>query len=64
MASVPLPTVKDILGHKDIQTTLKYSHLAPNHIQMAIEKGSLGHLFSGTGSKTGSSGKAEEVKTA
>ena len=64
MASVPLPTVKDILGHKDIQTTLKYSHLAPNHIQTAIEKGSLGHLFSGTGSKTGSGGKAEEVKTA
>ena len=63
-ANVEILTIKDILGHKDIQTTLKYAHLAPSHIQTAIEKGSLGHLFSGTGSKTGSSGKAEEVKTA
>ena len=63
MASVPLPTVKDILGHRDIQTTLKYAHLTPSHIQAAIEKGSLANLFSGTGSKTGSGRKAEEVKT-
>ena len=63
MAGVPLPTIKDILGHRDIQTTLKYAHLSPSHIQNAIEKGSVGHLFSGTGSKTGSKEKREEVKT-
>ena len=64
MAGVPIPTVKDILGHKDIQTTMKYAHLSPSHIQASIEKGSVGHLFSGTGTKTGSSEKAEDVKTA
>ncbi|MEC4680664.1 MAG: tyrosine-type recombinase/integrase, partial [Nitrospirota bacterium] len=60
MAGVPLPTVKEILGHRDLQTTLKYSHLSPGHIQTAIEKGSLAHLGIGTGSKTGSDGKADE----
>ena len=54
MAGVPLPTVKEILGHRDLQTTLKYSHLSPGHIQTAIEKGSLALLGIGTGTKTGS----------
>ena len=54
MAGVPLPTVKEILGHRDIQTTLKYAHLSPGHIQAAIEKGSLANLELATGSKTGS----------
>ncbi len=54
MAGVPLPTVKEILGHRDIQTTLKYAHLSPGHIQAAIEKGSLANLELQTGSKTGS----------
>ncbi len=50
MAGVPLPTVQQILGHRDIQTTLRYSHLAPSHIQAAMDKGSLVHLGFGTGS--------------
>ena len=54
MAGVPLPTVQQILGHRDIQTTLRYSHLSPSHIQAAIEKGSIAKLGIGTGSKTGS----------
>ena len=54
MAGVPLPTVKEILGHRDIRTTLKYAHLAPSHIKEAIQQGSLSHLGIGTGSKTGS----------
>ena len=54
MAGVPLSTVKEVLGHRDIQTTLRYAHLAPSHIQAAMEKGSLGRLGIGTGSKTGS----------
>ena len=60
MAGVPLPTVKEILGHRDLQTTLRYAHLSPGHIQTAIEKGSLAHLRFGTGSKTGSALKMEE----
>jgi len=40
MGGVPLVTVKEILGHKDIQTTLKYSHLSQSHIHEAVEKAS------------------------
>ena len=42
MAGVDLVAVKDILGHRDIQTTLRYSHLAPGHLREAVNKGSLG----------------------
>ena len=52
MAGVPLTTVKEILGHRDLQTTLRYAHLSTGHIQTAIEKGSLSHLGIGTGTKT------------
>jgi len=63
MAGVPLPTVKEILGHRDLQTTLRYAHLSPGHVQAAIEKGSLAHLGIGTGSKTGSALEVEESET-
>jgi integrase len=67
MAGVPLVTVKDILGHRDIQTTMKYAHLSPDHIKAAIEKGSLAHLEmkteAGTVTKTVTSEKAESAKT-
>ena len=64
MAGVPLPTVKEVLGHRNIQTTLRYAHLAPSHIQAAMEKGSLANLELGTGSKTGSDVKSrDEEKT-
>jgi integrase len=45
MAGVDLVSVKEILGHKDIQTTLRYSHLDPRHLHAAINQGS----FLGTG---------------
>jgi integrase len=62
MAGVPLPTVKEVLGHRDIQTTLRYAHLAPSHIQAAMEKGSLANLGIGTGSRTGSDVTGSEEK--
>ena len=40
MAGVDLVSVKEILGHRDIQTTLRYSHLDPRHLQAAISQGS------------------------
>lgn len=38
MNSVDLPTVKKLMGHSDIQTTMIYAHLAPDHLADAVEK--------------------------
>ncbi len=37
MKGVDLTTIKELLGHKDIKMTLRYSHLAPSHIRNAVE---------------------------
>ena len=40
-------SVKSLLGHRNIETTMRYSHLSPNHLQQAVNRGSLGdHLMS------------------
>ncbi len=36
MAGVDLTTIKELLGHKDIKMTLRYSHLAPAHKLKAV----------------------------
>jgi site-specific recombinase XerD len=38
MNGVDLPTVKEILGHREIEMTLRYSHLAPSHKAKAMEQ--------------------------
>lgn len=38
MAGVDLNTVRELLGHADIQMTLRYAHLAPEHKARAVEK--------------------------
>jgi len=43
MSGADLPTVKKILGHQEIEMTLRYSHLAPAHKAKAVEK--LGEIF-------------------
>jgi integrase len=38
MNGVDIRTVQDLLGHKSITMTMKYSHLAPDHRMAAVEK--------------------------
>ncbi|MHB8327948.1 MAG: site-specific integrase [bacterium] len=37
MKGIDLTTVKELLGHKDIKITLRYSHLSQVHIKKAVE---------------------------
>ena len=36
MAGIDLPTVKELLGHKSIAMTLRYTHLSIDHKQRAV----------------------------
>jgi hypothetical protein len=38
MAGVDLPTGKELLGHRDISMTKRYTHISSNHKQTAVEK--------------------------
>jgi len=38
MEGVDLSTVQKLLGHRSIVTTMRYAHLAPTHLQAAVER--------------------------
>jgi len=38
MRGVDLRTVQQVLGHKQIRMTMRYSHLSPEHVQEAMER--------------------------
>ncbi|HKS76806.1 MAG TPA: tyrosine-type recombinase/integrase, partial [Terriglobales bacterium] len=38
MAGVDLRTVQELMGHKTIAMTVRYSHLAPKHTLAAVER--------------------------
>lgn len=37
MAGVDIKTVQELLGHKTLTMTLRYSHLSPDHKKRAVE---------------------------
>jgi integrase len=37
MGGVDIRTVQELLGHKDIRMTMRYSHLAPDHMSKAVK---------------------------
>ena len=37
MPGVEINTTRELLGHKDIRMTLRYSHLSPDHKKRAVE---------------------------
>lgn len=37
MAGVNLNTIRELLGHKSIEMTLRYSHLSSDHKRRAVE---------------------------
>ena len=37
MKGVDIRTVQELLGHKDIRMTMRYSHLAPDHMRRAVQ---------------------------
>jgi integrase len=43
-AGTPLNTVRALLGHKSLEMTLRYAHLAPEHLKVAADV--LDRLFS------------------
>ncbi len=38
MAGVDLRTVQELMGHKTIQMTVRYAHLAPKHQLAAVQR--------------------------
>lgn len=62
MAGVDLPTIKELMGHKDIKMTLRYTHLSNSHKREAVRAldafGQVSRQFSRQGAQTESNGAA------
>ncbi len=65
MAGVDLRTVQELMGHRSIQMTCRYAHLAPAHNLEAVERLSGGHtpLAGPTDTKTDTKVIAQSIST-
>ena len=52
MKGVDLRTVAKLMGHRDIRVTMRYAHLAPDHLQAAVDVLTMDRGLEG-GKKTG-----------
>ena len=62
MAGVDLRTVQELMGHKSIEMTVRYSHLAPKHTLAAVERLTATESTNSTGTTT-STGASEQNQT-
>ena len=60
MAGVDLRTVQELMGHKSIQMTVRYSHLTPKHTLAAVELLARAASVAPTDTKT-STGSEEQI---
>jgi len=60
MAGVDIRTVQELLGHKSIAMTVRYSHLRPKHTLAAVERLAGANTEAPTGTKT-STGATEPI---
>jgi hypothetical protein len=57
MAGNDLTTVRDLMGHKKIEMTLRYSHLSPTHKMAAVQTLVKGENEGQTSTSTGTEQK-------
>jgi hypothetical protein len=62
MRGVDIRTVQELMGHKSISMTVRYSHLAPKHTLAAVELLAVGATVASTNTKTstGATGQKQE----
>ena len=52
MAGVDIRTIQELMGHKDIKMTMRYSHPTPEHKKNAVKMLDLSHnVFHNSGYK-------------
>lgn len=45
MAGIPATTIRALMGHEALETTLRYLHLAPTHLEAAIRALEFGDIL-------------------